>query len=181
MKNTRTKLIDKGTKSKMKNIICTLPLALVFLLSGCSGEQKTASEILLSDDGYAIHGYDPVAYFSKGTPQKGMLKYSADWNNAKWLFSSKDNRDKFLAAPKDYAPQYGGWCAYGMAEGYAAETDPVNAWTIHEGKLYLNWDAEVSREWSQDIKAYLQKSESNWPTVQNQLAAGEATVYWHEK
>ena len=165
----------------MKNKAYMLILALNFLLPGCSGEQKIAYEILVSDDGYAIHGYDPVAYFTKGGPRKGTLRHSADWNNATWLFSSEDNRDKFLAAPKDYAPQYGGWCAYGMAEGYAAETDPVNAWTIHEGKLYLNWDAEVSGEWSQDIKAYLQKSESNWPTVQNQLATGEATVYWHEK
>ncbi len=164
----------------MKHRSCTLLVALILLLPACSGEQKIATEILVGDDGYAIHGYDPVAYFSKGAPQKGSVQYSADWNDVTWLFSSEENREKFLAAPENYAPRYGGWCAYGMAEGYAAETDPVNAWTIHEGKLYLNWDAEVSGEWSSDIEAYLLKSESNWPTVQNQLAAGEATVYWHE-
>ena len=67
-----------------------------------------------------------------------------------------------------------------MAEGYAAETDPVNAWTIHEGKLYLNWDAEVAREWRSDVESLLLQSESNWPEVRGGLLDGTAQIYWHD-
>ena len=151
---------------------------LTFLLAACSGEQQATSEILVSKDGYAIHGYDPVSYFTGGKPQKGIVDFSADWKQATWLFSSAQNRDLFKQSPEQYAPQYGGWCAYGMAEGYAAETDPLKAWTIHDGKLYLNWDLEVSSEWKQDLEGYLLKSENHWPEVQGQLNRGEATVYW---
>ena len=85
----------------------------------------------------------------------------------------------FVAAPEKYAPAYGGWCAYGVAEGYAAETDPVTGWTIDDGRLYLNWDVEVSADWRTDKAGYLKKSEPNWSTVQTQLQEGGATVYWH--
>ena len=151
---------------------------LALLLAGCSGEQQVISEIMVSKDGYAIHGYDAVSYFTDTIPQKGKPEFSAEWKRATWLFSSAENMELFLKMPEQYAPQYGGWCAYGMAEGYAAETDPLNAWTVHEGKLYLNWDTEVSRDWKQDLNAYLLKSEDNWPGVRGQLHKGEATVYW---
>lgn len=73
--------------------------------------------------------------------------------------------------------QYGGWCAYGAAKGYAADTDPENAWSVHDGKLYLNWDSGVKQTWSEDIPGYLAKSEANWPGIQSGLADGTAKVY----
>ncbi len=138
------------------------------------------SEIMVNTEGYAIHGFDPVAYFSDGEPAEGNVEYSTTWKNATWLFTTDENRQAFIENPEKYAPQYGGWCAYGMAEGYAAETDPLKAWTVHEGKLYLNWDEEVSSEWSGDISGYLKKSEKKWPRVQSKLLKGKAKVYWHK-
>lgn len=127
--------------------------------------------------GVAIHGYDPVAYFTEGAPTKGSVEHTAVWEGAVWHFATAANRDAFVAAPEKYAPQYGGWCAYGATKGYAAETDPVTAWTVRDGKLYLNWDAAVKDEWSKDIPGNLAQSEANWPAIKAGLADGSATIY----
>jgi len=157
-------------------------IILLFLISSslAQGAQPDKSEIMVTSDGYAIHGFDPVAYFNSGAPAKGLPEYSAKWQNATWLFASAEHRDAFIQNPDKFAPQYGGWCAYGMAEGYAAETDPLKAWTIHEGKLYLNWNEEVSRLWSLNLTGYLRKSNSNWPDVQRDLRVGKAKVHWYK-
>jgi YHS domain-containing protein len=126
--------------------------------------------------GVAIQGYDPVSYFD-GAPLKGTAEYAAEWQGATWHFASAANRDAFTAEPEKYAPRYGGWCAYGAAKGYAAETDPETAWTLHDGKLYLNWDAAVKRDWSEDIPGYLAQSEANWPDIEAGLADGTAKIY----
>ena len=155
-------------------------LLLVGLFAACSQEAREAGTTLTGADGVAIEGYDPVASFTQDSPARGRPEFSAQHNGATWWFASAEHRDLFIANPESYTPAYGGWCAYGMAEGYAAETDPVNGWTIHDGRLYLNWDAEISSQWNADRASMLEQSETNWPDVRNQLSAGKATVYWHE-
>jgi hypothetical protein len=127
--------------------------------------------------GVAIQGYDPVAYFTDGAATPGSAAHTAAWEGAVWHFASAANRDAFVASPDKYAPQYGGWCAYGATKGYAADTDPANAWTVRDGKLYLNWDAEVKQEWTKDIPGNLALSEANWPAIKTGLADGSATIY----
>ena len=137
-------------------------------------------EIMVPPDGYAIGGYDPVSYFLDGEPRKGLLEYAYRWRGATWLFATSEHRDLFEQNPASYAPIYGGWCAYGLAEGYAAETDPVNAWTIHHGKLYLNWDAEVANDWRLEVDGLIPRADENWPTVKEALGDGTAEIYWHD-
>lgn len=148
------------------------------LASSLFATQALRAEDFVNVDksGVAIGGYDPVAYFD-GAPMKGDARYAGEWQGATWYFASPANRDTFLAEPEKYAPQYGGWCAYGAAKGYAAEVDPADAWTIYKGKLYLNWDAAVKRDWSKDIPGYLAQSEANWRTIKAGLADGTAKVY----
>ena len=158
-------------------------MLLVAAIAGCSAErgaERDAQAVLVDEAGVAIGGYDVVAYFVENRPVAGSAEHAMKWNGANWWFSSAANRTAFAADPEAYAPAYGGWCAYGMAQGYAAETDPVNGWTIHEGRLYLNWDAEITADWRADKAGYLQRSEANWPDVRDQLGDGSATVYWHE-
>ena len=87
---------------------------------------STASSIALNADpaGMALKGYDAVAYFAVDSAVKGDAKYSYVWNGAKWLFSSEENMNKFMADPEAYAPQFGGYCAYAVSEGYTADADP---------------------------------------------------------
>jgi YHS domain-containing protein len=128
--------------------------------------QAVAGEINATD-GVAISGYDAVAYFRQEKPVEGSKAYSVTYKDALFLFASADNRDAFQADPEKYAPQYGGYCAYGTASGYKAPIDPA-AFTIAGGKLYLNYDKNVQQSWRQDTPGYIRKADDNWPVVKTQ-------------
>jgi hypothetical protein len=112
----------------------------------------------------AVGGYDPVAYFTKGQPVEGRKEYQTRWMDADWRFASAENRDLFIASPEKYAPQYGGYCAWAVAEGKTASGDPQR-WRIVGGKLYLNYDEEIQRRWEKDIPGFVASADRNWPTV----------------
>ena len=116
--------------------------------------------------GTAAGGYDPVAYFTQGKPVKGSSSYSTKWNGVNWRFASAENLAAFKADPKRYAPQYGGYCAWAVSQGYTAKGDP-RQWTVVDGKLYLNYDAGVKQTWKQDIPGNIAKANANWPQVLN--------------
>ena len=120
----------------------------------------------LSKNRLAIEGYDPVAYFTESKPVKGNEKHAYKWNNADWYFSSQQNLDLFKANPEKYAPQYGGYCAYGLSNGYKAPTD-ADAWTIENGKLYLNYNTDVREMWNKEKKERIEKADKNWPQVKD--------------
>jgi hypothetical protein len=112
----------------------------------------------------AVGGYDPVAYFTKGQPVEGRKEFQTRWRDAEWRFASAENRDLFVASPEKYAPQYGGYCAWAVAQGYTASGDPQR-WKIVGGKLYLNYDDEVQRKWEKDVPGFIASADRNWPTV----------------
>jgi YHS domain-containing protein len=118
-------------------------------------------------NGVALRGYDPVAYFTDGQPVKGTAAYKADYKGSTFHFASQANRDAFLADPTKYAPQYGGFCAYGAAGGYKAAIDPA-AFSVVDGKLYLNYDRTIQKEWKKDVPGFIAKANKNWSTVSTQ-------------
>ncbi len=109
----------------------------------------------------AIKGYDPVAYFISNRPVKGVKTISYLWNNVTWYFESLSNKQLFVNNPEKYAPQYGGYCAYGWAQGYAVKIDP-DAWDIVNGKLYLNYSKGVQKDWNKDREAFIKKADLNF-------------------
>ena len=117
-----------------------------------------------TESGAAIRGYDPVAYHRELQPVKGSEQFTASWKGATWRFASAQNRDLFKANPERYAPQYGGYCAYGVAGGYTVGIDP-DAWSVVNGKLYLNYSPGVQASWKQDVPGYIRKADANWPTA----------------
>jgi YHS domain-containing protein len=114
--------------------------------------------------GAAIEGYDPVAYFKQNKPVKGSTAYTATHQGSTFRFASAANRDAFIVDPGKYAPQYGGFCAYAVGNGYKAKIEP-DAFTIVNGKLYLNYDQSIQRRWRRDIPGYIRKGDGNWPEV----------------
>lgn len=114
--------------------------------------------------GTALKGYDAVAYFKEGKPVKGKDEFRHDWMGAKWYFASAANRDAFAQNPEKYAPQFGGYCAWAVSQGYTAAIDPT-AWKIVEGKLYLNYNKEVQQKWESDIPGHIKKAQENWPRL----------------
>jgi YHS domain-containing protein len=116
--------------------------------------------------GFAVAGYDPVAYFTENKPIKGDPSITLDYKGARWLFASTANRDAFKADPEKYAPQYGGYCAWAVSQGYTAKGEP-EVWKIVEGKLYLNFSRSVQRRWERDIPGNITSANANWPAVLN--------------
>lgn len=112
----------------------------------------------------AVSGYDPVAYFTQGKPVEGNGDHEYEWNGATWRFSSAENLDSFKSDPKTFAPQYGGYCAWAVSQGYTASSDP-QVWRVVDGKLYLNYSEDVGKTWVKDIPGFIAKADTNWPKV----------------
>ena len=106
----------------------------------------------------AINGYDTVAYFTENKPVKGQDSLVFDWKGAKWKFATQANLDLFKANPEKYAPQYGGYCAYGVAKGSLVKVEPEQ-FTILDGKLYLNYDASVQKDWLKDRAGFIKTAD----------------------
>lgn len=123
-----------------------------------------ATPPIYAEGGTAIDGSDAVAYFTEGKPVTGDAAHSLMWQGATWHFASAENRAMFEADPNAFAPQFGGYCAYAVSQGYTASTVP-QAWTIHDGKLYLNFSRRVRRIWERDIPGNIALGNSNWPSV----------------
>lgn len=121
-----------------------------------------ATDPVYATDRGAIDGYDPVAYFLEGRPVEGDAAHTLEWRGSRWRFASAENLEAFRLEPERYAPRYGGYCAYGMASGYTARTDP-QAWTIVDGRLYLNFDPDVKAQWERDRQAMIEQADANWP------------------
>jgi len=138
----------------MKKILLGLSL---FISASLFGQQD---EIYVKDQA-AINGYDVVAYFKEGKPVKGNNEFTVIYKGVNWLFSTKTNADLFNASPEKYEPQYGGYCAFGCSRGYKAKTSP-DAWTIVDGKLYLNYNTDVRDTWNKDQQGYIKKADANW-------------------
>ena len=115
-------------------------------------------------NGAALSGHDPVAYFVDGKPVAGQVTLRHQHEGSTFLFSTPANRDAFVANPAKYAPQYGGYCAFGVSRGYKADIDP-SAFTIVGGKLYLNYNRQVQQDWLKDVPGFIAKADSRWAEV----------------
>lgn len=137
---------------------------MLFLLLAAATTWAQAQDPTFTTDGIAIRGYDPVAYFTESAPVKGNKDYTYSWNGAVWQFKNQENLSAFKANPEKYAPQFGGFCAYGVSENHKSPTEP-DAFTIVNDKLYLNYNVKVKQLWLKDRDARIEKAISNWATL----------------
>jgi YHS domain-containing protein len=112
----------------------------------------------------AVGGYDPVTYFTQSKALKGSKKFQTTHEGAIWRFTSQETLDLFKADPAAYAPQYGGYCAWAVSQGYTAKGNPKN-WAVHDGKLYLNYNDAVQTDWDADRDGFITLADGNWPKV----------------
>ena len=113
--------------------------------------------------GAVANGYDVVEYFNHKT-LKGAKKYATTYDNVEFRFSSQKNLDTFIKAPTQYIPQYGGYCAYAMSDGRLVGVDE-DAFTIVDGKLYLNYSKSVMKEWRKEQTLYIEQADALYPTL----------------
>ena len=106
----------------------------------------------------------PSLISSRTARERARAEFAIEYNGVRWRFSSAQNRDKFKANPAKYTPAYGGYCAYGVSQGYLVKIEP-DAWTIHNGTLYLNYDKSVQQLWEKRPDSYISKANAKWPSL----------------
>ena len=153
---------DLSLGSKLRMAALAFVVAIGAAVTAATAGQP-AGEVNVNG-GYAVHGYDVVAYFTAGQPTEGDDRYTAEYEGVQYRFASAENRDRFAGDPALYAPQYGGFCAFGTAFGRKFDGDP-HAWRIVDGKLYLNYSQSVQKTWEEDIPGNIVKADQNWPSV----------------
>lgn len=142
-----------------------LSLALATPALGLIAPRATAqTPMIYTENGIAIDGSDPVAYFDASGPVAGDPAITTLYLGAIWRFASEANRAAFEADPMAFAPQYGGYCAYAVSQGYTAPTVP-EAWSLVDGRLYLNFSTGVRRRWERDIPGHIAAADATWPQV----------------
>ncbi len=143
----------------------TLSAALCLALGlSLASPARAADPVYTNWRGLALSGYDPVAYFEQGKAVAGSAQYELEWRDATWRFASAEHLAAFRAAPERYAPQYGGYCAWAVSNGYTASSDP-EAWRIVDGKLYLNYSREIQEKWETDVPGNVRRADGHWPEL----------------
>lgn len=146
----------------MRRAAMTLIAALV--LAAPAMAEVRDPEIWTDMHGRALKGYDPVAYHLERRPVMGSEAYAYEWKEATWWFSSADNRDRFAADPERWAPQFGGYCAWGIAEDRVVGINPT-IFRIFDDKLYLNLNMTVHKEWLASHSAFIARANRKWPDI----------------
>ena len=152
-------LVSSLTLFRRVFAICLLSL---FVTGIALGDPPIAA--VNTEHGLAIKGYDPVSYFNIGKPTPGLAQFATAYNGVTYRFASAENRDRFVASPEKFVPQYGGYCAYAISLNRIADIDP-DEWSIVNDKLYLNNGLLAQTLWSFDKSGNITKGDHNWPLV----------------
>ncbi|MEQ9326548.1 MAG: YHS domain-containing (seleno)protein [Rhodospirillales bacterium] len=142
------------------------PAAIALALSLSAGAAFADEITTFVKQGAAIGGTDPVAYFTEGKPVEGKDAFTATYDDVTWKFASAANRDLFVADPEKYAPQYGGFCAFGASKGFKVPVVP-DAWQIVDGKLYLNNSKAVQQRFEDDTSGIIHDATLNWEIIKD--------------
>jgi len=154
---TRPKIVTRRSVAKL---FCALALTLA------ANPAAALDPVYSNWRDLAIRGTDPVAYFTEGRPVEGSSEHSLEYLEATWYFASAANKAAFEADPEKYTPQFGGYCAWAVSQGYTASVDP-EAWTIVDDKLYLNYSKKVMKTWLADRDSLIAKANKNWPGLRD--------------
>lgn len=147
-------------------IVATTQAGLVLMMPASADVPGSHSQVNLDENGVALSGYDPVAYFDGGKPTHGVVAIFASYAGARYLFATAAHRNAFLANPKKYVPEFGGFCAVGTSFGEKVDVDPQTG-AIVNGKLYLNHNQRALDIFNKDPSGTITKAESKWPTVKD--------------
>jgi len=142
----------------MKNILKSIVVTALLCVSAIAGDLVNVSGLTKA----AVNGFDPVAFFTDSKPVNGSPFITAEYQGATYYFATEEHKKLFVEHPEKYAPQFGGYCAYGVAVGKLFPVD-INTWQVRDGKLYLNLNPEIVKKFNSDFGGNVAKANQNWP------------------
>ncbi len=146
----------------MKTFIFSL-FALVSMLASPAAFADSAEIYTSWRSNTAVGGYDVVSFYT-GKPVKGDKEIVYHFKNVDWRFSTQANLDLFKTTPETYLPQYGGYCSWALAKNKLAKGSPKH-WHVEDGKLYLNFNKIIKKQWDKDRSGFIEKGDANWPEI----------------
>jgi YHS domain-containing protein len=152
-------------KQTLKTLVVAAAVVSSIMPVTAGAVKQTGGEYNTMYAGLGAKGYDVVAYFTDNKPVQGSADHEYVYGGVTWRFVSQQHRDQFAANPQKYAPQYGGFCAWGTANGKLFDVDPVDGWTIVNGKLYLNFNGDLNKTFTKDAAKLIPKADTNWKTL----------------
>ena len=147
-----------------------LSLLLITGVGFASDSVSTSNGLTAAGGPLAIHGYDAVSYYEGGQPERGLAKFSTKHSGAVYRFASRSRMRAFVASPERYAPQFGGFCAFGASVGKKFDGDP-EVFEVVGGKLYFNLNPEIQKTWREDVPGNIRKAEAQWPKIKGKAAS----------
>jgi len=153
---------DKPTADPAENAAGSEPNIPAQNASPAEVKGITTAKVNVDDQGLILKGYDAVAYFKQGKPVKGNSAIESTYQGATYLFASSSDKADFDKDPAKYAPRYGAFCAYGVANGVLADLEGPRAFIVYKGKLYLCGDDGALKEFKSDIDSNIEKADKNW-------------------
>jgi YHS domain-containing protein len=150
--------IETKLKMKIRNFVQSVVALLLLSASAFAGDLVNVS----GASKIAVSGYDPVAFFTDAKPVNGSPFITAEYQGATYFFASEEHKQLFTASPEKYAPQFGGYCAYGVGLNKLFPVD-INTWQVRDGKLYLNLNADILKKFNADFAANVARADKNWP------------------
>lgn len=146
-------------------------MAVILLVSSLSWTKPTEN---IDHNGLALKGYDPVSYFHSGKAQKGNQKFNFQYNHVTYWFIDNVNKQEFLTNPRKYEPQFGGWCAYAVANSKSKVDIDPQSFLIQDGRLLLFYNGlwgDTRKKWigtkNQDAMSFLKQADLHWPEVKS--------------
>ncbi len=146
-------------RAVLAGLAVALPLAAAHAIDRTGGTHNSLYA------GLGAKGYDVVAYQTVGKPTLGKAEHEDLWSGVTWRFANAQHLAMFKAEREKYAPQFGGFCSWGVAQGKLFDVDPVNGWKVVDGKLYMNFNADIQRTWEADIPGMIARAKANWPKL----------------
>jgi YHS domain-containing protein len=149
-------------------LLTAAALVIAFTVSSCglipSQAESSINSVNVDESRLAIKGYDPVAYFTEAKPVQGSSQFTAEHLGATYYFSSAQHQSLFEGNPNKYAPQYGGYCAFGVSKEYKFDIDP-EAWAVVDDKLYLNLNKKVQARWVPNKDELIVDADAIWTQI----------------
>ena len=142
----------------MKNIIKSIAALVLLSASAFAGDLVNVSGASKA----AVSGYDTVAFFTDSKPVNGSPFITAEYQGATYFFASEEHKQLFTENPDKYVPQFGGFCAFGVAIDKLLPVD-ISTWQVRDGKLYLNLNPDILKKFNADFEGNVAKANKNWP------------------
>jgi len=160
--NNAVGALDKQTLDPAQNNAGNGPILLAQEANPKEANGSETAKVNVDSKGVILKGYDAVAFFKQGKPVKGNPAIESTYQGATYLFASSADKDDFANDPEKYAPKYGGFCAYGVANGVLVDIEGPDAFTVFKGKLYFCGNQTALKSFKSNIDSNIEKADTNW-------------------